>query len=182
MRGLTGGGSFSSPSQPWYDNLDRELPTDPVKSAFESMAKRLSGTMEAAGVRCRGLGIQLVTEGAFNERVRQTRNKAAVIVEHVLRLMVRAVKFAGDQDLHFLVDRLGGRSNYRAMLQSAFPDRHVRIIEVTGERSRYRLSRCDDGAVHPGDWTFEFGVGSDARHLPVAAAPGARDCYPPHRS
>ena len=74
------------------------------------LARRLVGTMETAGIRCRGLGVQLVTEGAFNKRVRQTRNKAAVIVEHVLLLMTRAVRFAGDRDLHFLVDRLGVRS------------------------------------------------------------------------
>ncbi len=170
LQGLTGGGSFSSDSQPWYDDLGRGLPTDPVKSAFESMATRLGGTMAAAGVRCRGLGVQLVTEGDFNERVRQTRNKAAVIVEHVLRLMTRAVRFAGDQDVHFLVDRLGGRSNYRTILQAAFPERYLRIVEITEERSSYCLSRWDDRAAHAGDWTFEFGVGSDARHLPVALA------------
>lgn len=155
---------------PWYTRLDRKLPTDPVKGAFESMAKRLAAAMKAAGISCRALGIQLVTEDAFNRRVQQTRNKAAVIVEHVLKLITRALRFAGDRDLHFLIDRLGGRSNYRGILQTAFPDRFLRIIEVSDERSRYRLSRFDDGAVHPGDWTFEFTVEADSRHLPVALA------------
>ncbi len=170
LNALVGDASLPSASQPWYTCLDRKLPTDPVKGAFESMAKRLAAAMKTAGVHCRGLGIQLVTEDAFNRRVQQTHNKAAVIVEHVLRLMTRAVKFAGDRDLHFLIDRLGGRSNYRGILQTVFPDRFLSIVEVSDERSRYRLSRFDDGAVHPGDWTIEFAVEADSRHLPVALA------------
>jgi hypothetical protein len=149
---------------PWYRGLTRSLPTDRARSKYEAVAQRLKRSMENAGVVCRGLRAEVVTEDRFNQRVAATRNKAAVLIEQVLRLIQFAADLAGDQDLVVRADRLGGRTNYRPLLAAAFPERHLHILEVSDKRSRYRL------AVAGNDWFIEFAVAADQQQLPVALA------------
>ena len=152
------------PLPPWYLDLTEALPVDPVRAAFAGAADRLSRSMASAGVRCRGLLAELVTESAFNERVTQTRNKAAVLLEQVLRLVHRTAAGQREQDVHVHVDRLGGRQDYRTLLQTAFPQRHLHVVQVSEERSCYRL------AAQGNDWTIDFSVDADQHFLPVALA------------
>jgi len=149
---------------PWYGDLTQSLPTDPARSAYEGAARRTRETMASCGISCLGARTQLITEDVFNRRVRQTRNKAAVLLEAVLRLVQWGTQHAGDQDVHIFVDRLGGRVNYREVLMQAFPGRHLHVVEVGEGRSRYRL------ASQESDWLLEFVVHGDQRHLPVALA------------
>lgn len=149
---------------PWYRDLDRRLPADPARSACLGATERLRRVMAGAGAVCGGLRAAVITEDLFNRRLTQTRNKAAVLLEAVLRLIAWAGGQAGDQDLHVLVDRLGGRSDYRAVLMRAFPERHVHVLEVGAACSRYRLAAADN------DWHVAFIVDGDAWHLPVALA------------
>lgn len=149
---------------PWYRELDRPLPLDRARSRFAAAAGGLAATMRSAGVACTGLRAQVVTESFFNERLARTRNKAAVLIEQILRLIDDAGRQAGDTDMIVQVDRLGGRDDYRGLLADAFPDRHVHVIEVSDARSRYRL------ASQRTDWHIEFTVNGDASHLPIALA------------
>jgi ribonuclease HII len=149
---------------PWYQDLSVPLPIDRSRSQYEAVAGRLKRTMAKAGVICRGLLAEVVTEAQFNQRVSRTRNKAAVLIEQVLRLTQSAGRNAGNQDMLVRVDRLGGRTDYRPLLTAAFPERHLHIIEVSEECSRYRLAAADN------DWYIEFAVNGDKKHLPVALA------------
>lgn len=149
---------------PWYQDLARPLPVDRARSAFEGAAQRLGATMTAAGVACCGLRARIVTEDVFNCRVAQTRNKAAVLLEAVLGLMQWAAGCGGDQDLHVLADRLGGRADYRSLLMTAFPERYLHVLEVSDNCSRYRLSS------QRSDWHVAFTVDGDQHDLPVALA------------
>ncbi len=149
---------------PWYRDLTSPLPVDRARSAFEGAAQKLAGLMTERGVACCGLSAQVVTEDLFNHRVAHTRNKAAVLLEAVLRLIAWAAERCGDQDLHVLVDRLGGRADYRALLMRAFPGRHVHVLEVGEQLSRYRLASQEN------DWHISFEVDADGKHLPVALA------------
>lgn len=158
---------FETPAQsrlPWYRDWSQRVPRDPARSAFAGAAQRLARTMAARGVHCGGLQIQVLAEDVFNSRVAQTRNKASLVLEAVLRLMQWATERAGDQDVHFRVDRLGGRTNYRGLLMTAFPDRYLHVVELSDRRSRYRL------ASRQSDWHFEFAVDGDQQHLPIALA------------
>jgi len=149
---------------PWYGDLRRRLPVDPVRSKFQSVAERLKSRLPVVGITGCDLMAQVVSEDRFNHRVATTRNKAAVLLEQVLCLLQRAGERAGDGDLHVLVDRLGGRSNYRSLLLAAFPERHLHVLEVSAQRSRYRLASAHN------DWYLEFAVDADQQHLPVALA------------
>lgn len=151
--------------QPWYARLDRPLPVVRAAAPSDATTRRLAETMDAAGVRCTDLAVRIVPEDAFNRRLRATRNKAAVNLEQVLLLVQRAVDAHPREPIHFLIDRLGGRTDYRSVLQLAFPDRALHVLEASEGRSGYRLTR----AGRP-DWTFLFAVQADTRYLPVALA------------
>ena len=149
---------------PWYEDLAQPLPIDTRHVGFDAIAERLSRTMRTAGIVCRRLRAELVTEHAFNLRVAQTRNKAAVVIEHVLKLIQLAGEIAGDDTLVVRVDRLGGRQDYRRLLSTAFPERELREIDITPRHSRYQLHGAS------GEWFIEFAVDADKCHLPVALA------------
>jgi hypothetical protein len=149
---------------PWYGDLRRRLPVDPVRSKHQSIAARLKSRLPAVGITGCDLMAQVVSEDRFNHRVATTRNKAAVLLEQVLCLLQRTGERAGNGDLHVFVDRLGGRSNYRSLLLAAFPERHLHVLEASSQCSRYRLASAHN------EWHLEFAVDADQQHLPVALA------------
>lgn len=155
---------FLAGTRPWYRDLNVPLPRDAVRSVCVGASERLKRTMASAGVSCCGLAALVITEDAFNERLRQTRNKAAVLTEAVLRLLSWAADRSGTQQLCARVDRLGGRHDYRRLLMQAFPERHLHELERSPVCSRYRLSGNDS------DWLVEFAVEGECRHLPIALA------------
>jgi ribonuclease HII len=164
LLGAIGFDARPAAAMPWYRDMTRTLPTDPARAAFAGAAARLQRTMASGGVACCGLRAQVLTEDAYNRRVAQTHNKAAVVVEAVLRLVHEAGRQCGDQELHVFVDRLGGRTDYGRLLMQAFPERHLHVLELNEARSRYRLA---DAA---GDWYVSFEVDGDQAHLPIALA------------
>lgn len=149
---------------PWYHDLDQPLPLDRSGSAYEGIRRRLDACMKKRGVVCCRVATEVVTAGAYNRRVNATRNKATVLLEQVLRLIDRLARSCGESDLHVVVDRLGGRSNYRGALRDAFPDRHLHIVEQSPAQSRYRLTS------QRGELRVDFVVDADQKHLPVALA------------
>lgn len=149
---------------PWYGGPDLPLPLDIRHSNAPGATARLTRELAAADVQCLGLLAELVTEDRFNQRVRATRNKAAVLLEHVLRLVGRAAARCGHEDMLVRIDRLGGRTDYRRLLAEAFPEREIHVVEVSDAGSRYRLAAA--GSI----WCIEFSAEADRQHLPVALA------------
>lgn len=150
---------------PWYAELaSLPLPLDPHGSAYEGIAQRLASTMAAAHYRCVGLHAAVMPEDHYNQRVEQTGNKAAILLESVLRLIDQAGRRAGATPLYIHVDRLGGRSDYRRVLMQAFPEHHLAVLATGDACSAYRLT-CGTAA-----WTIDFSVGGENHHLPIALA------------
>lgn len=149
---------------PWYADLSRPIPVDPRRSAFAGAAERLLVVMAEAGVACGALRAEVIPEDVFNYRVGQTHNKAVLVQEAVLRLIAWAGTQSAGQDLHVWVDRLGGRADYRPALMAAFPERHLHVLDVGEQCSRYRL------ASQANDWFVTFVAEADQHHLPVALA------------
>lgn len=149
---------------PWYQDLAFSLPIDPHRGCCDGIARRLAESFPKTQMRCCALLAEIVPENVFNRRVCQTKNKAVVLIEHVLRLIYRASALACDQDVYVFVDRLGGRQDYRAALLQAFPQRHLHEVLTSVECSRYLL------ADRRSDWWVEFRVDADSSSLPVALA------------
>lgn len=148
---------------PWYRDLGFSLPLGGARSFSVGGTQRLAAAMERTGVRCAHIASCVVPEDVFNDRARVTRNKAAVLVEQVLRLVARALEADASAPLRIVVDRLGGRHNYRAMLQSAFDCRSLTVLDETPTLSRYHVQTDRQ-------WQIEFVVQADRDHLPVALA------------
>lgn len=149
---------------PWYADLSRRLPVGGAPDAHAGATQRLAAAMTAARTMCIGLRAEVLPEDFYNRRVAATRNKAAVLLESVLRLVHWAGVRAAHQDLHVFVDRLGGRTDYRGVLLAAFPERHLHVVTAEEGRSAYRLADATS------DWHVAFVVDGDRRHLPIALA------------
>ncbi len=149
---------------PWYDRLDRPLPLDPARSAFAGMAERLARELAAQRIEFLGLRVEVVTEDQFNRRVEQTRSKATVLLEPILRQVAWGVAQAARSDAHIYIDRLGGRNSYAALLRQAFPERHLHELQVDDTLSRYRLATAES------DWFVQFEIDGDQRRTPIALA------------
>ncbi len=149
---------------PWYADAQLALPRDAKQAASDQLLAQVGGIMATTGVTCRSLLAEVVAEDRYNRRLMQTRNKASVLLEHVLRVIARAVAAAGRGPVCVVVDRLGGRGHYADVLMAAFPARRLRIVGESAARSVYELT--DDDTT----WTCEFVTGADRQHLPVALA------------
>jgi hypothetical protein len=163
LRALGADAHVTASPLPWYQALATALPLAPHFAASPELLQRLRGLQDAAGVRCRALHAEVVPEDRFNTRVAQTRNKASVLLEPVLRLIERATRGVGG-DCRVHVDRLGGRRRYDDVLRAAFPERRLHVLREEPEHSAYALT---DG---PSTWQLSFEVAADSRHLPVALA------------
>lgn len=162
---LTGLGSDPTTSRfPWYHDLTQSLPTDPARSAYAGTAQRLAGLMQSAKTCCHSLRACVIPEDVFNRQVNQTRSKASVLLACVFGLIQWAAEQTDGHDLYIRVDRLGGRANYQRLLMESFPHRHLHVLQVSPERSAYRLASQDT------DWFVEFVVDGDRVHLPIALA------------
>lgn len=145
---------------PWYQDLAAGLPAESLAGA----AAKFAAAQQHAAICCETLLAEVVPETIFNERLRQTRNKATVLVERVLRLIARATACAPREDVYVKIDRLGGRADYTELLLQAFPDRQLHVEHVDETTSRYALRTRDDC------WWISFLVDGDATQMPVALA------------
>lgn len=152
---------------PWYRDLDLALPIDAVAAASEAVCQRLAETLAESGACCVAMRAAVVPEHIYNDRLARTNNKASVLIEQVLRLFDHAARAAGDEDVFVVVDRLGGRDDYRGLLMNAFPDRDLAILRVDEMVSQYRLTPRSRGGSA---WQVRFQVEADGACLAVALA------------
>lgn len=166
---LRGCGVNLATALPWYEQLASPLPIDArAEDGTHAIPERLSVLMRERGIELRRFVAEVITEPEFNARVAQTRNKAAALVERILRIVLRAAQVEPDDPgpVVIRVDRLGGRTDYRHLLQLAFPDRDLTELARSDAHSRYRLTAAGDAR----EWFVEFAAEADCDHLPVALA------------
>ncbi len=149
---------------PWYGVFDAALPLRCSDGEIATRANAVGRDMAAQGVRLTGVFCEPLLEGHYNRLVGCVRNKAAVALGQVLRVVQCILSRAGGEPVSIHVDRQGGRTHYRAPLMTAFPTFALRIVEENETRSAYEL--VGDTACHRLDFVTE---GED-RHLPVALA------------
>lgn len=149
---------------PWYSCSDIRLPIQPGKYDVGTKANAVRRQLMEQGIELVGVRSVPLAEGHFNRLIIRTRNKAAVLCGLALRLMQHAMSLARREPVLIHVDRLGGRTHYRDMLMTSWPQHELRILEESDERSAYHLcheeSPCD----------IDFLVGGERRHFPVALA------------
>jgi ribonuclease HII len=148
---------------PWYRGIESQpLPSD--RAELRIAAAVFADDMAAARARLVGVSSYCLDVAYYNALTDRMKNKSQVLFVTTTRLLQGLMERFGDQDLHILIDRQGGRVHYREHLLRSFEPMELRIVEENERRSAYVLrggSRC----VH-----LSFEVGADERHLPVSLA------------
>lgn len=152
----------------WYAaSEDRPWQVLPAASTAGELAidrKVLHETCQRIGVSCADLTAAVVHERSFNHRLTATRSKAAVSFEHVARHLDHAWQTYGEHRPLVVVDRQGGRTDYRELLAMTWPHAEIAVAEQSPERSRYELRQ---GRRAMNVW---FETEAEDRHMPVALA------------
>ena len=154
------------------DNLSGEKwyePRDPLPVALDLQEwAELAGRVGAAG---RGAGFAwgpvrtvVIPAPRFNALLDHWHSKAAVEATAVIALLQEARGLPGAEPLSFVVDRLGGRTHYAAIIQTAFPDGWVHGVEEGAERSWYIVAGLERAV------SLCFQPRAESDHLPVALA------------
>lgn len=149
---------------PWYACDGFHLPVTRGLLDVGTRANAVRLNMAEQGVELLGVHSAPLAEGHFNRLVARTRNKASVLCGLALRLMQAAMRAAKNEPVYIHVDRLGGRSHYRDVLMTSWPEYELTVLEETETRSAYRLRHgaqlCE----------IDFTTEGERRYFPVALA------------
>lgn len=149
---------------PWYVNESIEIPLAADRRDLATSLNALRLDTQRKGIELLEVGCQPVLVGRYNELVDKTRNKASLLFSLTGRFLAELVERYARDGLVIYVDKQGGRSRYRSLLQRCFPDWQLRILEETGQASAYQMNRGAES------WQVHFEAKSEERHFTVALA------------
>jgi ribonuclease HII len=123
---------------PWYSKYDSALPIDldVERRAVDSSA--LTDGLRTANVSLERIRATAIFPARFNELVERYDSKGSVLSLATLELVRDALAQHDDASVLIQCDKHGGRNRYLAVLQTVFPDEHVKIIRESRESSVYR--------------------------------------------
>lgn len=158
------GASDQLSTYPWYAGKDFSIPLDLRAGDIGTRANAVRRDLTQHGIELKGVFCEPLPAGHFNRLVKNTRNKAVVLLGLALRVIDRIMRTSGEDRIRLSVDRLGGRTHYRDALGTALPGFDMEVLEESSDRSAYRLRQnrrtCE----------IEFVTKGDARRFPVALA------------
>jgi ribonuclease HII len=149
---------------PWYGDLGRPLPLDNDAASLAVAASALRRDLEARGGRLAGVFCEILPEGAFNELVGRTHNKAAALLGLTFRLIDRVARAWPGRPMVVRADRQGGRTSYGRPLMRSFEDLRLKIDAEDDGHSCYELT---DRQTR---WEISFDTAGESKHLPIALA------------
>ena len=149
---------------PWYQAMAGSVPAEASESRLQEKRDRLAQCLEATGVAFCGARCVPVDVRTFNSHVARTDNKATALAANVGTLLCDLWERFDGEAIDLVVDKQGGRNNYRRMLYRLFGECRIRPHIESRPQSLYEVS---DGhrALR-----VAFEMKADRRHLPVAAA------------
>ena len=149
---------------PWYSRLDtQQLGAD--SSDLDIAANVFRLTLAENHMQLIRLSSRCLDVGYYNKMVSNVRNKARVLFTAVAGLIQEVFDSASaGENLQVVVDRQGGRINYRDPLQRMFPDFDIAVLRQDENDSSYELTgRGKTMRIH-------FVVKADLRFMPVSLA------------
>lgn len=148
---------------PWYQEAkDRDVPAD--SADMRIAAKVLADDMQTQGARLLDVRSCCLDVAYYNTMVGNVKNKAHVLFIAATQLIQEVLEKFPDEDVHFLIDRQGGRVHYRNGLMRSFSHMELSIVREDQDCSVYELQ----GGSRRVRLTFE--IKGDGRYLPVALA------------
>ncbi len=149
---------------PWYREYDHPIPRTTSSADIATRTTPVAADMANCGINLSGIFTELMPAGHFNRRVGQTRNKATLLMEMVLKTVQRILVHGKGHKVSIHADRQGGRTHYRDTLMTFFQGSRLRIVDESDTRSAYEL------ATDNHEWFIEFITEGEERHLPIALA------------
>jgi len=149
-------------TEPWC-TTPTPLPYSMDKQVLKIDAAILRRGLEEANVRCALLACYSVDAAKYNERTKHA-SKAALNFSLAMQHVDAITRRWSNEHPRIMIDRHGGRIQYRNDLQLCWPDAQIQVLAETPELSRYRLNI--DGSF----CTITFASKSDEKHLPAALA------------
>jgi hypothetical protein len=147
----------------WFDvtmNLPLEVGLESVLNAGRDLRIGLS----KAGVQCGAVRSVVTPAPRFNALLDKWGSKAAVLADGVIFLLEANRQLPGDEPIVYLIDKLGGRNFYAAMISTAFSDGWVVAEREGPEICSYRIIGIER------EIRLVFQPRADGSHLTVALA------------
>ncbi len=146
---------------PWYQKIEsRQLTYN--KTDIDIASDVLNRDLQDNDISFIDLQTRCLDVGYFNDMVSRVKNKSRVLFSAVAEFIQSIYEQYGDEDLHIIVDRQGGRSKYRRILQTMFPGTDLTILCENAKISSYELVRQNKRM------RLHFVVEGDSKFLPVA--------------
>jgi hypothetical protein len=149
--------------EPWYD-VTVQLPADAPVSGVLSVGTTWQRCLAENGLVLGAVRGVVTPAPRFNALLEKHSNKSLVLAAGVIELLRHNFTLPGEEPLVFLIDKLGGRHFYAAMIQEAFPDGWVVAEREGPEICSYRVI----GMAR--EVRLVFQPRADGTHLTVALA------------
>jgi ribonuclease HII len=150
-------------AEPWY-SPDDLLPLAIEPDEWDNHASRVAKACQRSAIEWGPARSIVMPTPRFNALLDYWSLKSDVEASAVIHLMQEARRLPGSEPIHFCIDRLGGRTHYAAIIQTAFPDGWVIAHEEKAHSCRYSVIGLER-EIH-----LCFEPKADGNHLPVAAA------------
>jgi ribonuclease HII len=149
--------------EPWFD-LTAVMPFEATLESILHSGKSLHGCLARNKLQLGPIRGVVTPTPRFNAMLDKWQNKSLVLAAGVIELLRVNRAIPDNEPLIYLVDKLGGRNYYAAMIAEAFPDGWV-IAEREGpEICSYRIIGADR------EIKLVFQPRADGTHLTVALA------------
>ncbi|MBN2064915.1 MAG: hypothetical protein JW745_08940 [Sedimentisphaerales bacterium] len=148
---------------PWYAQmLDANICYDRSDTAIA--ASCLWRALKKASVSLEYIKTTPLDVMDYNQQVELTGNKAVVLFNLACQHIYYAWERFGYDKLNIIVDKQGGRANYRDKLQKLFPYARLNELKQTPQLSSYHIIEGDKAMK------IHFIAKGDQKQLPVALA------------
>ena len=152
------------PTEPWYEGDPICLPLAGTSDEHRITGAMLQRALESAGIALQEMACETIHPRQINTAASARERKSSLNLAAALRLADRIRCTHRAAHPRIIIDRQGGRSDYREQLAMAWPHASIRILGETKRVSRYRLDFPE------GPLTISFEAESEQAHLPAALA------------
>lgn len=154
------------PEYPWYEDLSNKNlggNGEDIEIACGALKKACS----AGGVKLLNMSSRCLDVGYYNKMVTAVKNKATVLFTAVAALIKNsfdAYARVDSEPVQIIIDRQGGRINYRKPLQRMFESMELKVVRQDNKVSSYELTESGRRM------RLHFVTAADRKYLTVSLA------------
>lgn len=128
---------------PWDAAGDLALPCACQQDTLALHVSAVRHAMQRAGCSVTAIAATVLPPARYNDLVQKTGNKATVLWSATTwtlnRLLQRAASIAPDEPVVAILDRQGGRTDYRPALQRSFEPAELTVLQQSNDLGQYRM-------------------------------------------